>query len=248
MPGVPPRAHPPFEATMTKAKSPAPARQLVLDLPHRPALGRGDFLVAAGNEAAVAWIDRWPDWPAPGLALYGPAGSGKTHLAAVWQARSGATPLTADMLTAARPAAGWGASPRWVLEDGEAALAGRAAEEALFHLYNRLTAGGGHILLTGRLPPARWPVGLRDLGSRLAALPSVEIKPPDDKMLTALFRKLFRDRQLDVPGELILYLVQRIERSCAAVAAAVETLDRASLARRRPVTLPLAREALAFED
>jgi DnaA regulatory inactivator Hda len=233
---------------MNKEKAPAPARQLALDLAHRPALGRGDFLVAASNAAAVAWIDRWPDWPAPGLALYGPPGSGKSHLAAVWQARSGAQPLTAEMLLAARPAAEWGAATLWVLEDGEAALAGRAAEAALFHLYNRIAAGGGHILLTGRLPPARWPVGLRDLASRLAALPSVEIKPPDDKMLTALFGKLFRDRQLDVPGEVILYLVQRIERSCAAVAAAVETLDRASLARRRPVTLPLARDALQLAD
>lgn len=234
---------------MNKEKAPAPERQLVLDLAHRPALGRGDFLVAASNAAAVTWIDRWPDWPAPGLALYGPPGSGKSHLAAVWQARSGAKPLTAELLLAAPPPAERGAATRWVLEDGETALSARPAEEALFHLYNRLAAGGGHILLTGRLPPARWPLGLRDLASRLTALPSVEIKPPDDKMLTALFGKLFRDRQLDVPGEVILYLVQRIERSCAAVAAAVETIDRASLVRRRrAVTLPLARDALRLTD
>lgn len=215
------------------------ARQLVLDLPHRPALGRGDFLVAPSNEAAVVWIDRWPNWPAPGLALFGPAGSGKSHLAAVWQSRSGAAVVTADALKRRRVEA-----RSCVYEDGEAALADRAAAEALFHLYNRVAARGGHMLLTGTMPPARWPVALPDLGSRLRALPTAEIKPPDDAMLAGLFAKLFRDRQLAVAGEVILYLVQRIERSCAAVARAVEALDRASLAERRPITLPLARTVL----
>ena len=218
-----------------------PARQLVLDLPHRPATGRGDFLVAPSNAAAVAWIDRWPDWPGPGLALYGPGGSGKSHLAAVWQARSGAAMVTAAALGAGRIEA-----RHCVFEEGEAALGDPRAAEALFHLYNRIAVQRGHLLLTGLEPPARWPVPLADLGSRLRALPAVEIKPPDDEMLSGLFAKLFRDRQLAVPGEVILYLVQRMERSCAAVAQVVETLDRASLAERRPITLPFARAALGL--
>ena len=224
------------------------ARQLVLELAHRPALGRGDFLVSPSNDAAVAWIDRWPNWPGPGLALYGPAGSGKSHLAAVWQARSNAQPLTVAMLRAGLPPSEPGAPQNWLYEDGASALADRAAAEVMFHLYNRLAARGGSILLTARTPPARWTVGLRDLASRLATLPSAEIKAPDDRMLSALFGKLFRDRQLDVPGEVVLYLVQRIERSCAAVADTVELLDRASLAERRPVTLPLARMVLGLAE
>ncbi len=217
------------------------ARQLVLDLPHRAAFERGDFLVAPSNAAAVAWIDRWPDWPAPGLALFGPAGSGKSHLAAVWRARSAAAVVSARALAEGRVEA-----RSCVFEEGERALSDPAAAEALFHLYNRIAAARGHVLLTGALPPARWAVALADLGSRLKALAAVEIKPPDDAMLFSLFAKLFRDRQLSVPGEVILYLIQRIERSCAAVARAVETLDRASLAERRPITLPLARQALGL--
>jgi chromosomal replication initiation ATPase DnaA len=220
---------------------PMPARQLVLDLPHRPAQGRGDFLVAPSNAAAVAWIDRWPDWPGPGLALYGPPGSGKSHLAAVWQARSGAAAVTARALAAGRIEA-----RHCVFEEGETALGDPKAAEALFHLYNRIAAQRGHLLVTGAEPPARWKVPLADLGSRLRALPAAEIKPPDDEMLSGLFAKLFRDRQLAVAGEVILYLVQRIERSCAAVAQSVEILDRASLAERRPITLPFARAVLGF--
>lgn len=217
------------------------ARQLVLDLPHRPALGRGDFLVAPSNAAAVAWIDRWPDWPAPGLALWGPPGSGKSHLCAVWQARSGAVAVTAAALSAGRIDA-----RSCVFEEGEAATTDPRAAEALFHLYNRIAAQRGHLLVTGVEPPARWKVPLADLGSRLRALPAAEIRPPDDDMLSGLYAKLFRDRQLAVPGEVILYLVQRIERSCAAVARAVETIDRASLAERRPITVPFVRATLGL--
>jgi hypothetical protein len=65
-------------------------QQLPLDLAYRPALGMADFVIAPGNRDAVAWIDRWPDWPSHALAIHGPKGSGKSHLAHVWQARSGA--------------------------------------------------------------------------------------------------------------------------------------------------------------
>ena len=158
----------------------------------------------------------------------------------MWQARSGAAILSESTLAAGA------ATQSYVYEGGEANLAEREAAEALFHLYNRIATRGGHILLVGRTPPARWPVALADLRSRLNVLPVAEITGPDDAMLAGLFAKLFRDRQLAVPGEVILYIVQRIERSCAAVARAVEALDRVSLAERRPITLPLARAALGL--
>ena len=54
--------------------------QLPLDLGHRASFSGEDFLVAPCNAAAVACLDSWPDWPAPGLAVHGPEGCGKTHL------------------------------------------------------------------------------------------------------------------------------------------------------------------------
>ena len=224
--------------------------QLPLELALRPALGREDFLVASSNEVAVAWIDRWPDWPGPVLALYGPPGCGKTHLCQVWRAASGAVEIDAGRLARAEPPELLGAARACVLDDAEALLgcAGGANADAnaerLLHLFNSVVERGGQLLLTGHAAPARWPCGLADLGSRLAAAPAVRLEAPDDALMEALLVKLCADRQLAVDGKVLRYLLARMERSFAAARALVAALDRASLAERRALTVPLARRVL----
>jgi chromosomal replication initiation ATPase DnaA len=213
--------------------------QLPLDLPHRAALGREDFLVAPANEAAVRWLDRWPGWLAPALVLAGPEGSGKTHLASVFAARTRAPVLTPDRLLAAPLADLLGSARAAVADDAE-----RADEETLLHLYNILAEARGHLLVAARRAPSHWGIKLADLRSRLIAAPVVELLPPDDSLLASLLRKLFADRQLLVAEEVVAYLVARIERSFAAAAAAVDALDKAGLASGRPITVPLARAVL----
>jgi DnaA regulatory inactivator Hda len=213
--------------------------QLPLDLGFRPAQARADFLVAPCNAAAVAWIDRWPDWPAPALALWGPAGSGKTHLLEVWRARSKAAPIAAQALTSAALPQLLGAARAAAIDDAEG-----ADDEALLHLYNVLAERQGHLLLAAREPPARWAIGLADLRSRLLAAPAVAVEAPDDALLAALLVKLFADRQLRISEDLIAYLLPRIERSFAAAQLIVAALDKAALAGQRAVTVPLARAIL----
>ena len=215
--------------------------QLPLELGHRPALGRADFLLASCNADAVAWLDRWPDWPGPALALYGPPGSGKSHLGRVFAAQSGARVLDAAALATDRIPASLGDARAATVDDAE-----RASEEPLLHLYNLLAERRGHLLVIAREPPARWAIALADLRSRLIAAPAVALRDPDDALIGALLVKLFADRQLAVGNELVQYLVPRLERSFAAAAAAVAALDRAALAEQRPITVPLARRVLSF--
>jgi len=213
--------------------------QLPLDLGFRPALGRADFLIAPCNAAAIAWIDRWPEWPAPALALWGPAGSGKTHLLEVWRARSNAVAIAPRALTSA-------AVPQLLGEACAVAIdeAQSGDEEALLHLYNVLAERKGHLLLAAREPPARWTIRLADLRSRLLAAPAVAVEAPDDALLGAVLVKLFADRQLRISEDLIPYLLPRIERSFAAAQEIVAALDAAALADRRAVTVRLARALL----
>ena len=97
-------------------------RQLPLGFPQRPALGGEDFLVAPPNADAVAWLDRWPDWPQPALVIHGPPGCGKTHLSHVFRAISGAVPVGAAELASADPMTVAGTAPAIVIDDAEAVL------------------------------------------------------------------------------------------------------------------------------
>jgi chromosomal replication initiation ATPase DnaA len=134
------------------------------------------------------------------------------------------------------------------VEDMDRAAADAATEEALFHLHNLLLAGDGRLLLTGRTPPAHWPIALPDLKSRLAATATAALDAPDDALLAAVLVKLFADRQIAVAPPLVAYLVPRIDRSFAAAHAIVDRLDRAALSEGRSVTRALAQRLLDNPD
>lgn len=218
--------------------------QLTLALGHSESMAREDFVVSAANAEALAMIERWPgDWPARTLALAGPTGAGKTHLAAIWAARSGAQVIAAGALDeSAVPAVlARGAA---VVEDLTAAAFN---ERALFHLLNLAGEQRAYVLLTADRTPAALAVRTADLASRLRAVPVVALAAPDDSLLRAVLAKQFADRQLMVDEALLTFLERRIERSLAAARRIVDRLDRESLRRHRPLTRALAAEVLDAE-
>jgi len=213
-------------------------RQLVLNLDHSVSFAREDFLSGPSNIAALTLIERWPDWPSRMVALTGPEGSGKSHLAAIWADESGARELSAKFLSIA-DVPGTLATGALVVEDLEAE---DLDEHALFHLINLAREEDAYVLLTSRNAVASLPVTIRDLASRLRALPAVIVTPPDDVLLRSLLIKLASDRQLALDESVINFLVNRIDRSFAAARNAIQTLDDEAMRRHRPVTRALAVE------
>lgn len=224
------------------------SEQLILDLPQRPALGRDAFLVTSSNAEAVALIDGFADRPEPVLWLYGPAGCGKSHLAAVLAQAADCRMQDADRLaeaTAVGEAVLAGADrPAVLVIDGLDSLPA-AAEEKLFHLLNFARHGGLKILLLSRAPATRLAVGLPDLSSRLKAVPAVAMQTPDDRLMRGLLAKLFADRQVTVGDRVLDFLVLRADRDYAAMSALVARIDAAALAAQKPITVPLASAVLA---
>jgi chromosomal replication initiation ATPase DnaA len=218
-----------------------PPRQLLLDLGHVPSQLREDFIVTPANRAAFAFLDAYPDWPAPELVLVGPPGSGKSHLAEIWRMKAQAARLgSLDRAAVGTVAAGSAV----LVEDADRAL---REDVAMFHALNLVRERGLRLLLTARVPPRDWPAVLPDLASRLRALPVIELDPPDEILLSAVMAKQFADRQLGVDAGVVAYLATRMERSLAAARDLVARIDHLSLAEGRRVTRTLAARALASE-
>jgi chromosomal replication initiation ATPase DnaA len=215
-------------------------RQLAFALPHAESLTRDNFLEGPANAAGLALVDSWPDWPNRIMLLVGPEGSGKSHLAAIWAEESGARSTSAHALTAAA-VPGALATGALVVEDLKSS---DIDERALFHLMNLAREDEAYVLITARAPPSGFPVELRDLRSRLRAVPVVSLLTPDDQLFRALIVKFCADRQMAVDETVVSYLTTRIERSYAAVRQAVELLDAEALRLGRPVTRALAAELL----
>lgn len=216
------------------------SEQLVLDLPHRPAMGADDFLVSACNEAAVAIIDAWPEWDNRVQLIEGPAGSGKSHLANVWRLKSGAQLIAPEHLTFEH-------ATEDMLERGvvlENLDRISFDDRSLFHLLNASRERGVDVLLTSRTPPSRWDVALPDLMSRLRAVPVAKIGMPDDALLSAVLLKHFSDRQLNVEPQVLKFLAHRTTRSMDAVRELAAAIDRAALVSGKKVTRHFAGEIL----
>ena len=216
-------------------------RQLTLDLPIETRFGREDFLVSPSNADAFETFEGWPSWPDRVLLLLGPTGAGKSHLGAIWAARSHARILPASALAGADVSALATAGPL-LLEDVDSA---RGIEAQLFHLLNLVrNSANSWLVLTARAWPDGWGLRTADLLSRLRLAPAVEIAEPDDALVRAVLVKHFIDRQLVVDTTVVEYLAMRIERSLDAARQVVEALDREALMAGRRITRPMAGDVL----
>lgn len=216
-------------------------RQMAFDLGAIEDFSRAGFFPSPTNAAACATLGASHIWPQNRLLLIGPEGAGKTHLAHIWAKDNAAMILRAQTLRGLDPT---GLPARLVVEDADETAGLPAFEEALFHVLNHQLSSGGQLLMTARKPPRDWGLGLPDLLSRMQSIAIARLEAPDDALLSAVLVKLFSDRQIAVPPNLIPYLAARMDRSIAAARHLVAALDARALALGRPVTRALAAELL----
>ncbi len=224
-------------------------QQLPLEFPHLPCMGKEDFMVAKCNLEAATLVESWPNWPYFAVCIYGSEGCGKTHLANVFS--NTVSKLTnypykipfirAEQIELETVHKLFNQNKCLVVED----LTPDINCEALFHLYNLYRNEGGNILFTASTAPARMNFKLPDLQSRLNIVTSIEIKEPDDDLLSSLLIKLFMDRQVMVNPEIINYMVANMQRSFAYARKLVMEIDNISLAKKRAVSVPIVKEAIA---
>jgi DnaA regulatory inactivator Hda len=227
------------------------AQQLLLDLSRKPNYSEMDYVESPCNWEAAQWIRRWPDWPMKMIAIYGEPGCGKTHLAHIWQGKTGARFLTLNDIPDLPPHDALGEASAIVLDDADALFQKEASpadatlrENWMFHFYNLVKEKGADLLLCSLQPPTQWTVTLPDLRSRLATILSIAVNPPDEEALKAVLFKLCSERGMTLSVEVGEYILRRVERSFDRVRSLVAALDHHALSQHRQLTLGLVREVL----
>jgi len=202
-----------------------------------PDLRLATLLISDANRAAWETLGRWSGWPAGALALCGPEGSGKSHMAHAWAEHVGAGVWSGEgrALDSYEAAGG-----KIVLDDAD-----RFPDDAhLALLLDAARAGNGAVLMTAREPPQSWPVRLRDLRSRLAAVPVEVLGEPDDALLAGVLARLCKARFIKLTDKAATYLTLHMERSFAAAHAVADALDGALVRKSQPISVPVAVRAL----
>jgi chromosomal replication initiation ATPase DnaA len=219
--------------------------QLTLNLDINPTYNAEDFLISACNFEAVSWIKRWPDWPSPGILLYGAPGCGKTHLGHMWQAQTNARFLKLEDLMGTNLNDLFQTCKCFILDDLTLTSQG---ESTLLHFYNLAKEHHASILFLSQSAPAQWPITLADFKSRMNALLTIQIVSPDDEFLKTFAFKIFSDQQLSINESIIQYLLIHGDRSFKGMQKSIEKINAHALATHRNITLPLVREALKNSD
>jgi chromosomal replication initiation ATPase DnaA len=198
------------------------------------------LVVTEANRDAARLLTDWRAWPNGALALTGPKGAGKTHLALAWALEAGARQVSPTAVPDDAAAIFQEADGRLFIDD----LDGLRDEGMLWRVLDLARTRSGAVLLVAGAPPAAWPVAIPDLRSRLNALPVARLGEPDEALMEVVLRRICREQFIQLSDDAAQYLARRLPRTFAAARHMAAALD-ASLTRgARPISRRAAEKAL----
>lgn len=198
------------------------------------------LVVAEANRDAVRLLTDWRSWPNGALALTGPRGAGKTHLALAWALEAGARQISPTAAPDDAAAIFREADGRLFVDDVD-----RARDEGmLWRLLDLARTRGGAVLLVAESPPAAWPVKIVDLRSRLNALAVARLGEPDEALMEVVLRRICREQFIQLSDDAARYLARRLPRTFAAAHRMAAALDADLTRGARPVSRRAAEKAL----
>jgi chromosomal replication initiation ATPase DnaA len=200
-----------------------------------------DFVVSEENFDAISQLAKWPNWSDNGMIIHGASGTGKTHLAALWAQTANAVYIIKENLSHPRDL--FGAECNFVIDNFEDFL-NLKKSDWMFHFFNIAKEKNRFFLILSRLHPSFLNIELRDLESRLLSLPIVGIDTPRDDLLLKISQKIAHDLEIVVADDVMMYILNIIDRKTSSIIDVLKTLDKLSLQQKKPISLSFVKNYL----
>jgi len=213
--------------------------QLILKFPSHKAYKKEDFYVSPSNQEAYDFVNRWPKWIKRIANIFGPSGSGKSHLAAMLKSKTQCLQIESKKLNE-KIFSNFKVKEALIIENLEENI----SEKLLFSLWNVALQDNKYLLITSKKPINLYKFKLKDLASRISSSLIIGIKLPSDDLISVILAKNFSDKQIKVEKKHIDYIIKRIDRSYEKISQFILTLDKYSLKKGSPFSLKLIKEVL----
>ena len=213
--------------------------QLILKFPSHQAYKKEDFYVSPSNQEAYDFINSWPKWIKRTVNIFGPSGSGKSHLASILKSKTSCLQIETKKLSD-EIFFKFKTKETLIIEN----LDRKVSEKLLFSLWNIALQDNKYLLITSKEPINSFKFKLRDLTSRVTSSIIIGINLPSDDLISVILAKNFSDKQITVEKKHIDYIIKRIDRSYEKISQFILTLDKYSLKKGSPFTLKLIKEVL----
>ena len=213
--------------------------QLILKFPSKKAYYKEDFYVSPSNQAAYDFINSWPKWIKKIANIFGPPGSGKTHISSILKNKTSALEISSGELDD-KIFFEFKTKEALILEN----LNEKIPENLLFSLWNIALQDNKYLLITSKKPISTYKFKMTDLKSRVNSCISIGIKLPNDNLIGVIIAKNFSDKQIYIEKKQIDYIIKRIDRSYEKISKFISFLDKYSLKKGTPISLKLIKEVL----
>ena len=213
--------------------------QLILEFPSHKAYKKEDFYVSPSNQQAYDFINSWPRWIKRTVNIFGPSGSGKSHLASILKNKTSCLQVNSNELNE-KIFIKYKTKEALIIEN----LDEKISENLLFALWNIALQDNKYLMITSKKSIVSYKFKLKDLASRITSSLIIGIKLPSDDLISVILAKNFSDKQIKVEKKHIEYIIKRIDRSYEKISQFILILDKYSLKKGKPFSLKLIKEVL----